>query len=120
VVVLRRRKHLGGEVYEVIDVHGGHSGIPAWMTEPRWRELQVASRPRVSRAVLHSLRGLLNTLNSGSNGSEQLSFEGGGDEGSEATWAATAPDGLQETDQRRETAGTGAMAGGTAATGTQE
>jgi len=46
-------------MYEVLDVHGGHSGIPAWMTEPRWRGLQIASRPRVSRAVLNSLRGLL-------------------------------------------------------------
>jgi hypothetical protein len=107
-------------MYEVLDVHGGHSGIPVWMTEPRWRGLQIASQPRVSRAVLNSLRGLLNALNSGSNESEQLSFEGGGDEGSKAMRAATVPAGLQEENQRRETAGTGALAGGTAATDIQE
>ena len=107
-------------MYEVLDVHGGHNGIPAWMTEPRWRGLQIPSRPRVSRAVLNSLRGLLNALNSTSNGSEQLSFEGGSDERSEAMRAADAPAGLQEAGQRRETAGSGEIVGGTAATDTQE
>lgn len=108
------------EVYEVIDVHGGHRGIPAWMTEPRWRGLQMASRPRVSRAVLNSLGGLLNALNSGSNGSERLSFEGGSDEASEAMGAATVPGGWQEMGQRGEKAGTGAVAGGTSVASTQE
>lgn len=120
MVVLRRRKHWGEDMYDVVDVHGGHGGIPAWMTEPRWRELRIASRPRVAREVLHAIRGLLNALNSGSNGSKKLSFEGGSDEGSEAMRAITAPEGLREEDQRRETAGTVAIAGRTAATGTEE
>ena len=111
--VFRRRKRGGQEMHEVLDVHGGHSGIPVWMTEPRWRELQIASRPRVSRTVLHSLRGLIHGLNSASNVSEQLSLEGGGDERSEATRAAAAQGGLQGAVQSRETAGTGALAGGT-------
>lgn len=120
MVVLRQRKHWGEDMYDVIDVHGGHSGLPVWMTEPRWRELRIASRPRVTREVLHSIRGLLNMLNSGSNGSKKLSFDGGSDEGSEAMRAITAPEGLREEDQGRETGGAGEIAGGTADPGAEE
>src|SRR2546428_9183185 len=72
VVLLRRHKRWGQEMYGVLDVHGGHSGIPAWMTEPRWRGLQIASRPRVPRAVLNSLPRLLNIIIGHSISSERV------------------------------------------------
>jgi hypothetical protein len=44
VVVHRRRKQGGQEMYDTIDVHGGGAGVPVWMTEPRWRNLRVVRR----------------------------------------------------------------------------
>jgi hypothetical protein len=77
VAVLRMHRRGGQECFDVLDVHGSPMGLPAWMTERRWRALQLASKPIVPLAVLRSVRGLLTSLKSASNESRNPSFEGG-------------------------------------------
>lgn len=59
VVVYRRRKRGGQEVYDTIDVHGCSVGVPVWMTERRWRSLRVIERAILPVEVLRALRELL-------------------------------------------------------------
>ena len=63
-------------MYEVVDVHGGCTGVPVWMTEAHWRNSKLSTRPRVSLQALRQVQGLLESLKDSSNESEELSFGG--------------------------------------------
>ena len=39
-----------------MDVLGGSTGIPVWMTEARWKELHLAEHPNVPLSVLNETR----------------------------------------------------------------
>jgi hypothetical protein len=71
-------------MYEVVDVHGGRSGVPVWMTERCWVNFEVLSSPRVSLKALRAVTSLLESVRKASDESDELSFEGVGDEKSKA------------------------------------
>jgi len=63
-------------MYEIVDINGGCSGVPVWMTEAHWRNLELSSRSRVALRALREVQGLLESLKKASSESEELSLEG--------------------------------------------
>ena len=100
-------------MYDAVDVHGGCSGIPAWMSQPHWKELRLAHSPHVPLIVLRNLRALLDRLRSVSNGLEPQSGNQN-DERNKTIHACAASQPEAGTNQIGVTAGTGAAAGGVA------
>ena len=89
-------------MYEVVDVHGGHSGVPVWMTEDHWVELKLLPSPRVSLKALRAVQGLLESLKKTSNERKELSFEGVSDANSETENATTKQGNTEKPNQARE------------------
>ena len=55
----RKCKRGGEDMYDALDVHGGSTGIPTWMTELRWKDLRITDRPNVPLQILERLSMLL-------------------------------------------------------------
>ena len=83
----------------MVDIHGGCSGVPAWMTENRWKELKLSPAPRVSLKALKEVQALLESVKTLSNGSNKLSLEGVNDANSEAEMSATKQGSSEKPDQ---------------------
>ena len=92
VVVHRRRKRGGQEMYDTIDVHGGSAGVPVWMTEPRWRNLRVVERAILPVEALRELRELLLSQKSCLNAGKPLHGEQRNDEQETASSSAQTED----------------------------
>lgn len=63
-------------MYDVVDIRGGCTAVPVWMTEPRWSNLKLSSRPVVVLKALREVQSLLKSLKNTSNESDALSLEG--------------------------------------------
>ena len=87
--MLFRRRYHGEEMYQTVDVHGGHTGIPVWMTEACWQNLKLSTSPRVSLKAIQEIQSLLKSLKSLSSESSKLSSEGLNDAKSKAKSSAT-------------------------------
>jgi hypothetical protein len=110
-VVFRKRKRGGQELYDAVDVWGGSTGIPVWMTEARWKDLRVTEQPCVPLSVLQNLRTLLASLRSVSNGPESSSGDQN-DERDPTTDASAASELEAGANQSGVTTAAGATAGG--------
>ena len=75
-------------MYDALDVYGGSTGIPTWMTEPHWKNLTIAKRVKIPVNFLKELSMLLASQKSCSNGSE--TFHGGQFNAEKKTASATA------------------------------
>lgn len=99
--MLRRRRLGGQEMYEIVDVHGGCSGVPVWMTEEHWRSLKVSPRAQVALKALREVQGLLESLKNSSNESEEVSFRGVSDAKSKTKAITTESANTQRQSQKR-------------------
>ena len=119
VVVYRRCKRGGQAMYDALDVHGGSTGIPAWMTESRWKELRVGDRPSVSLQILQELRALLASLHPASNEDERV-HGGHGDENTQTKNACATTETEHTASNDREPQRAAAHARGTSVAGIEE
>ena len=67
VIVYRKRKRGGQEMYDSLDMHGGSTGIPTWMTEPHWKELRITDQPQIPLKIFQKLHALLINQSTGFN-----------------------------------------------------
>ena len=71
-------------MYDTLDVHGGSTAIPTWMTEPHWKDLRITDQPKVPLQILQKLHALLKSQSFCSNGNGN-SYGGQGNDGKNTT-----------------------------------
>jgi len=104
-------------MYDALDVHGGSTGIPVWMTEPQWKKLLIAKQVKIPLNFLKELSMLLASQKYCSIESE--TFHGGQfNEEKETASAAAKAEVEQATSEGRNSSRVGSPASGIITKGT--